>query len=280
LKTVRLFLALGLMVVSASACAQSPSGVAKRASGLNGVSARAVVARAEPAGYYAAAEGKQGQELLRTLAGVVTKHKDLGYDAARDAMFSEVDDLDGDNVVECDYTGRSLSNITDRQSAYYGGKGFNAEHTWPQSKGAVGAAKADLNHLFPTDCHANSVRSSYPFGDVAKVEWTEGGSSLGTNAKGQTVFQPRADQKGNTARAILYFYMVYGQRADLGNFRIEEETLKRWHQEDPVTEADRARNDAVQRAQGNRNPFVDHPEFVGAVGSFLSSGSRMPAFTF
>ncbi|MFN3430632.1 MAG: endonuclease I family protein [Candidatus Sericytochromatia bacterium] len=235
--------------------------------------------RQVPADYYKAAEGQQGQALLRTLANVVSKHKDLGYDRARDIMFQTVDDTDNDNVVECDYTGKTLANITGKDAAYKGGKGFNAEHTWPQSKGATGAAKADLHHLFPTDCNANSRRSSFPFGNVSSVKWEEGGSKLGTDSKGRTVFEPRDDQKGNTARAILYFYMVYGNRADLENFRAEETTLKQWHQADPVTAEDLARNNAVYEAQGNRNPFVDRPEFVQAIGSFQGNGFKAPALS-
>ncbi|HEY9898362.1 MAG TPA: endonuclease [Pantanalinema sp.] len=230
-----------------------------------------------PADYYRAAEGQQGQSLLRSLAGIVSKHKELGYDRARDVMFADVDDLDGDDVVECDYTDRQLDKITDRNSAYRNGKGFNAEHTWPQSKGAVGVAKSDLHHLFPTDCNANSMRSSFPFGEVVTVTWSEGGSKLGLDASGETVFEPRDEQKGNTARALFYFYTVYGQQADLSNFRHEEATLKKWHAKDPVTALDRARNDAVYRLQGNRNPFVDVPEFVQGVGSFLPT-LNTPAF--
>ncbi|MFP5503467.1 MAG: endonuclease I family protein, partial [Candidatus Sericytochromatia bacterium] len=224
--------------------------------------------------YYAQAAGKQGSELLYTLNRIVAAHKDLGYDRARDVMFGEADDVDGDNVVECDYTDRVLENVTNRGTAYRGGSGFNAEHTWPQSKGAVGAAKADLHHLFPTDCKANSVRGSFPFGEVKSADWTQDGSQRGTNGRGDIVFEPKDEQKGNTARAILYFYTVYGQSADLQNFRIEEEVLKRWHQQDPVDAIEKARNEVVFKAQGNRNPFVDHPEFVQKIGTFHGAGTR------
>jgi endonuclease I len=242
-----------------------------------GTTASSIKLRQAPSDYYRSAEGQQGQALLRSLAGIVSRHKELGYDLARDVMFADVDDLDNDNVVECDYTDRSLNNVTNRQTAYRGGSGFNAEHTWPQSKGAVGVAKSDLHHLFPTDCNANSKRSSFPFGEVVKVEWTEGGSKFGTDARGVTVFEPRDDQKGNTARALLYFYTVYGQQADLQNFRHEEETLKKWHVTDPVSAEDRARNDAIYLHQGNRNPFIDRPEFVAAIGTFLPT-QNAPAF--
>jgi endonuclease I len=54
--------------------------------------------------------------------------------------------------------------------------------------------------------------------------------------------------------------------------------MKQWHQADPVTEVDRARNQAVYEAQGNRNPFVDRPEFVQAVGSFQGNGLKQVGF--
>jgi endonuclease I len=178
--------------------------------------------------------------------------------------------------VTCIYIGRSLDHVTGTKAAFQNGKGLNAEHTWPQSKGAVGPAKADLHHLFPADAAANSRRGSFPFGEVTQATWAIGGSQLGTNASGQQVFEPRAQQKGDTARALLYFYTVYGLdgRADTSNFRLEEETLKRWSQEDPVTATEVARNDAIQAVQGNRNPFVDHPEWVAAVGKFLDADAR------
>jgi endonuclease I len=276
LKPFAIILSSAVLALSLAACG-APTG--SQLAGTHRIGAQTASAlRQAPADYYKAAEGQQGQALLRALANVVSKHKDLGYDRARDVMFGEVDDTDNDNVIACDYTGKTLSNITGKDAAYLGGKGFNAEHTWPQSKGATGAAKADLHHLFPTDCNANSRRSSHPFGNVASVKWEEGGSKLGTDAKGRTVFEPRDDQKGNTARAILYFYMVYGNRADLDNFRVEETTLKQWHQVDPVTAEDLARNQAVYEAQGNRNPFVDRPEFVQAIGSFQGNGLKQPAF--
>jgi endonuclease I len=273
LKPFVLVVASAILASSLSACATLP-GLQPTAQGTAGT---AFTVRQAPADYYRSAEGQQGQVLLNTLAAIVSRHKELGYDRARDVMFAEVDDLDDNDIVECDYTDRALHNVNDRRTAYRNGAGFNAEHTWPQSKGAVGVAKSDLHHLFPTDCAANSRRSSFPFGEVVKVEWTEGGSKFGTDARGVTVFEPRDDQKGNTARAILYFYTVYGRQADLVNFRQEEETLKKWHVQDPVTAEDRARNEAVYRHQGNRNPFVDRPEFVQAVGIFHAS-SNMPSF--
>lgn len=222
------------------------------------------------ADYYAGLKGKQGQALLQGIHQLVTSHRDLGYDRARDVMFATVDDLDGDDVVACVYIARRLERVRDRVTAYRGGKGLNAEHTWPQSLGAEGVAKSDLHHLFPSDCEANGRRSSHPFGVVSKVQWSAGGSKLGLAASGQVVFEPREAHQGNVARAIFYFFAAYAteHHVDTRNFKLEEETLKRWHAADPVDAAERARNEAIYKAQGNRNPFVDHPEYVAAVGRF------------
>lgn len=235
--------------------------------------------RSMPAEYYRDAQGKTGMALLSTLQNTVSKHKDLGYSRARDIMFGDLDDDLNNDVVDCVYTGVEYSGVTNTGTAYKGGSGLNTEHTWPQSLGASGAAKADLHHLFPTDVETNGARSSFPFGEVTRPSQTfpafmvaRKQSVLGVDAQGRTVFEPRDEHKGNVARALFYFYTVYGFRggANLSNFRVEEETLLKWHKLDPVDAAERKRNDGIYAAQGNRNPFIDRPEFVQAVGKFLN----------
>ena len=99
-------------------------------------------------------------------------------------------------------------------------------------------------------------------------------SRVGEGETGLTVFEPRADHRGDLARAMFYFYTRYAvaNRANgslaLTNFRLEHDTLMKWHQQDPVNAAEKARNEAVYRIQGNRNPFVDRPEFVKRSGKF------------
>jgi len=89
---------------------------------------------------------------------------------------------------------------------------------------------------------------------------------MGVDALGTTVFEPRDAVKGDIARGLLYFYTRYAQsrpsRFDLVNFKHELPTLLKWHAADPVNDLERASNDEIQRAQGNRNPYVDRPEFV------------------
>ena len=223
--------------------------------------------------FYAFSQGKTGVELLTSLAQITkTGHHDLGYAIARDHLFNEISDPDNDDRVEDLFTGDSRPNIDGRKSAYE--RGMNTEHTWPQSHGATGIAQSDLHHLFPADIHTNERRGSLPYGDVTRPEWTIGEgvnqAKLGASAMGETVFEPRAEMKGDIARGLLYFYTRYNfdKPGDFTNrnLRTSLETLLKWAKEDPVSADESARNDAIQKVQGNRNPFVDHPEFIDLVG--------------
>ena len=127
---------------------------------------------------------------------------------------------------------------------------------------------------------ANTQRSSRPFGIVTgTVLYTtplQPGSTeqsrLGLDAAGRTVFEVRNSKKGDIARAILYFYVRYRSARtpsfSLANFNVEEAVLLRWSQEDPPDDYERARNERVFRGQGNRNPFIDKPSIIFAIGDF------------
>lgn len=198
----------------------------------------------------ATARGKTLRVLLRGICGTQTP---VGYQKAQDVIFSKVDNHDGE--VECVYTGRRL-----RTSGEPSADNMNIEHTWPQSKGAVGEAKSDLHHLFPTDSKANSTRSSFPFGMVSgRPDWESGGSRRGGN-----IFEVRPPHRGNVARAMFYFSVRYGKTLDPA----QEACLRQWHKQDPVDDAERARNDRVENLQHNRNPFIDHPEYVDSIADF------------
>ena len=230
-----------------------------------------------PAGYYSSAEGKTGTALIQALYAITCTQRVLGYTAARDSMYANVDDPDNDDIIIDIYVGRSAT-VNSRATA--AAVDFNTEHSWPQSRGAnEDPAESDINILFSADEVSNSVRLNYPFGNVTgNVDWTsppqpglDERSRRGTNA-GRIVFEPRNSKKGDIARAILYFYVRYKLAPtpsfSLQNFNVEEATLIQWSQQDPPDEFERARNNRVFRAQGNRNPFIDRPEFVAAIGDF------------
>ncbi len=207
---------------------------------------------------YSRANKLLNRDLKQELYNMVKGHTSLGYDKARGKMFGEIDNENG--YVKCVYTARLV-----KTTGIPNGNDMNTEHTWPKSLGAENEpAKSDLHHLFPTDSETNSRRSSYPFGMVVTMQWSKGGSVLGKNEKGQTVFMPREEHRGNVARALFYFSIRY----NLAIANDYEAVLKRWHVEDPVDSKEIQRNEEISRYQKNRNPFIDHPEYVSQIQDF------------
>lgn len=201
---------------------------------------------------YDSCQGLTDNELKSALLKIIRNHVSVGYQRAQDLIFTDLDNYEG--YVECVYTGRKLKTNCEPNAS-----DMNVEHTWPQSHGATGIAKSDLHHLFPTDSRSNSIRGNNPFGWVENPKWEQGGSK--TDGR---VFEPRPEQRGNTARAIFYFSVRYNMRID----RNEEEALRQWNKEDPVDAKEMARNDRIENFQHNRNPFVDCPEFIDRISDF------------
>ncbi len=185
-------------------------------------------------------------------------------------MFSTIDNVDG--FVTCVYTGLVVATTTIPD-----GLVMNTEHTWPQSRGArEDPMKSDIHHLFPTDNGANSRRGNLEFCDVVgTIEWSEGGSEYGRDAASRTCFEPTANHRGDVARAMFHFAIVYeGQMDPLhptpddSITAWEEAVLRIWHAVDPPTPTERRRNAAVEAAQGSRNMFIDYPHLVGRIANF------------
>lgn len=205
---------------------------------------------------YAGMESLSKDALRSALRGFVAGHTALGYDSARDYMFNTLDVHEGN--IECVYTGRVVPADGTRIPG-----GFNTEHSWPQSDGASSApANSDLHHLFPTDGFANGERGNWPFGETvcegAACQFAQGGSELGKDTGGHTVFQVRQLRQGDIARAHFYFSIRYNLPIDAA----EEATLRAWHCGDPPDDFERSRNDGIEAQQHNRNPFVDRPDFA------------------
>ena len=166
------------------------------------------------------------------------------------------------------------------------GEVYNREHSMPRSwfGGPVVPMNTDLYHIYPVDKYVNAQRANFPFGMVENPYWTSmNGSRLGTQTAGDTfsgtAFEPIDAYKGDLART--FFYMVTRYEDQIENWTFSEEgnnmfdhntypgyqpwvidMLLDWHHSDPVSHRERMRNDLVYQIQGNRNPFVDRPEFV------------------
>lgn len=177
---------------------------------------------------------------------------------------------------------------------------YNREHSTPQSWFNKRAPMVtDINHLFPTDGYVNNVRNNYPYGEVSSAtETSKNGSKLGTgNNFGYQgiVFEPINDYKGDVARASFYMATRYQNEIIDSNWALngtanavflsdkdETDTAKRrlqiydtwylktifkWNNSDPVSKKEIDRNNAVyyKSGQNNRNPFIDHPEYVAKI---------------
>ncbi len=159
---------------------------------------------------------------------------------------------------------------------------YNREHTFPQSWSDDAAPmRSDLHQVFPVDGWVNGLRGNLPFGPARVEVSTTGGSVKGRSQACDyegTVFEPVDAFKGDVARAILYMSVRY--RGEDGGWaessasqgaKLEpwfEAVMIAWHLEDPVSDKERDRNDAVEAVQDNRNPFVDRPELVCGVADF------------
>ncbi len=175
--------------------------------------------------------------------------------------------------VECVYTGR-IGCFNTRAGAT--ANNFNCEHTWPQSFfSEAEPMRSDLFQIAPCDMTANNNRGNLDFGVVVSTTWTQGGSKLGTDSTGQTVFEPRDIQKGNVARVHFYFIIRYSGNyvgyTDPGKM---EAHFRDWHVADPPDAAELLRNDDVYALQNNRNPFIDHPAFADRISSFFGTAVR------
>ncbi len=199
-----------------------------------------------------------GSTLRNKLLAMVDNQKVLTYIDARTIMYTKLDLHNGD--LECAYSGRTVHTNGRMPTPTE----MNCEHTWPQSQGAVDDAKTDLHHLFPANPVVNSTRNNVSFGWAKQAEWEEGGSKLGKDEQGNRVFEVRMEQRGDSARAMLYFATRYSK--PIANDI--EMALKAWNRQDLPDVRERARNDAIDKVQNNRNPFVDCPSLVDRIDDF------------
>lgn len=220
---------------------------------------------------------QSGAILLDSLVQGYKPQVVLDYDDARDTLYAKVY-LEGDSV-EGVYTGHRLylpPNGDPSTALFRSGSanGINAEHTYPQSKGArYGAAKSDMHHLYPTRTAVNSARANYPFIPISPAQttfwyyrsWTESAPSQAKSKYSQVDvnnarFTPRLSHRGNAARAIFYFYTMYKAEADAADptfFASQVPHLCQWHFDDPVDSLEWVRTHRIAAYQDNKpNPFV------------------------
>jgi endonuclease I len=223
--------------------------------------------------YYASAIGKSGSQLRSALHAIIRNQTVLSYDQVWNALKdTDQDPANSNNVIEV-YSGRSIAKSNNGGDVDQ----WNREHVWAKSHGDFGTANGpgtDVHHLRPEDVTVNSDRGNLDFdnGGLAVYQcsdcWRDGDS-----------FEPRDAVKGDVARMILYMAIRYegddgwpnlepndsvsnGSAPAIGRISV----LKAWNLQDPPDAFEQRRNQRIYDVwQHNRNPFVDHPEWVASI---------------
>ena len=259
-----------------------------------------------PTGYYDGTVGLTGAALKTKLSQIITSgHQTKSYDN----LYNGYPSTDSDNYYEKDGSVLDIYSEnpkgTDPYVYQHGSKQcgnykvegdcYNREHIFPQGYfNSASPMVSDIHHVVPTDGKVNGYRSSFPFGKVGSANFvSENGSKRGTSASPNysgTVFEPIDEFKGDVARMILYFATRYESK--LSSFKDNDiltnsafpgveawelAVLKEWHTNDPVSQREIDRNNAAYTYQGNRNPFIDQPEYVALIWGTTTPDTEAPS---
>ncbi|MFJ9623968.1 endonuclease I family protein [Streptomyces sp. NPDC101181] len=267
------FSARPLLAVAAAATVLAGTAAAAPAAGAPAPAPYTATSAALDDTYYQDAVGKTGEELKAALHTIISDQTRLSYGQVWDALkATDQDPANTSNVILL-YTGRSQS-----KNDNGGGSGqWNREHVWAKSHGDFGTSTGpgtDIHHLRPEDVQVNSARGNKDF--------DSGGSAVGGapgNFTDGDSFEPRDAVKGDVARMILYMAVRYEGNDSFADLEPNDQVnngsapkmgklsvLKQWSQEDPPDTFEKRRNDVIfDQFQHNRNPFIDHPEWVDAI---------------
>ena len=238
---------------------------------------------AVPTGYYNGVSGKKGADnILGALNTCISRgYNEISYKGLEPHYLNT--DFYSDTLWDMYSTCRfDYEDANNPQSKVC--DGWNKEHVCCQSWLGSGPMVSDMFNVYPTDARVNNLRSNYPYGVVATVKTITGDpynhalGKLGTSALSgctTTVYEPDDRYKGDFART--FFYMVARYRSNILNsgngstmFTSNPTNLTayslafllQWHRNDPVSEKEIDRNQAVYGEQNNRNPFIDYPDLV------------------
>lgn len=231
-----------------------------------------------PAGYYSSIRGKRDAELKAALHRLLYNHTLISsyYDLPK---YFRKTDVYPDNHERAGQWWEMYSNRTLYSSSF---NGLNREHSLPKSwwgGSTETPAYIDLNHLYPSEAAANMAKSNYPLGEVSGTPTFENGvTTVGYPVSGQgggarQVFEPADEYKGDFARTYFYMVTCYQNLTWKYTWMVSNNTyptlnqwavnlLLKWHEEDPVSPKELARNEEVYKVQANRNPFIDYPELA------------------
>ncbi|MCK5686600.1 endonuclease [bacterium] len=248
-----------------------------------------------PAGYYDNAQGKTGTELKTALYDIIKGHTEYTYTSTStdvwDILKASDKDISNPNNVILIYSGRSV----DAEQEYNSASGWSREHVWAKSRGDFGTdrgAGTDAHHLRPCDISVNSARNNRWFDECTEPYYDNGVNTGSFTSSTEWVWKPREEVVGDIAR--MMFYMATRYEGENGEPALELidyipsdkytnepihaklSTLISWHLKDTVDATERTRNDVIYSYQNNRNPFIDHPEYVYLIWGDVSGMGYIP----
>ena len=263
-----------------------------------------------PAGYYSTIDESTPATLKSTLHNIIKDHTRFPYTSSStdtwDILELAGEDVDNTSNVIALYKNATYTKVTG------GNTNYNREHSWPKSYGFPNDGSGnypytDMHHLFIANSSYNSSRSNKPY-DICTSGCTEKPTDVnnGRGGAGQSNFTKTGiwdvwtHRQGDVARALFYMAVRYeggvhgvtgvtepdleltddlalinasktGSNEPLAYMGLLS-VLIQWHNSDPVDIYEHQHNEAVYSAQGNRNPFTDHPEWVACVFELNCSG--------
>ncbi len=263
-----------------------------------------VVLADAPAGYYDTVDYSSPTAMRQSIHDIIDNHVKIPYTASSTDTWNVLEIADQDP-----YNSTRILDVYQNRTFPKWGAGnndYNREHTWPKSYGfpddnSSNKPYSDCHHLFLCDISYNSYRGNLYYDDCASgcssyaADFYDGQS--GTNRKNSLVWETWIGRRGDVARAMFYMDVRYegdvsgepdliltddagqivttGTNASVAYMGLLE-TLLEWHLADPVDAREMARNDAVHTYQGNRNPFIDHPEWVNVIFGEGTAAPDMP----
>lgn len=241
-----------------------------------------------PEGYYHPAQNLNGQALKSALHEIIKGHQEYPYTSTSTDVWDILKQTDKDPTDPSKVIGLYSGFKMDAAEEYANAQGWSREHVWAQSRGDFNTDDkgpgTDVHHIRAEDVSTNSARNNRNFNNCSTPYTDQAGKYNGPTpsftSSTEYSWQPRAEMKGDVARMLFYVATRYeGQNGELDLELTEElqsesakaplhaklSVLLIWHQEDPVSAEEINRNNIVFQYQGNRNPFIDHPEFADRI---------------
>jgi len=244
--------------------------------------------------YYITANAAETAGLRAAITtDISANHKQLTYSEAWTALtYSDEDPANSNNIILL-YSGRSIAKADNGSGSASSNQNFwNREHTWAKSHGFPESSQlgyTDIHHLRPADVSMNSDRGNRDF-DIGGTPNSEAPENRSTS----DTWEPRDEVKGDVARMMFYMDVRYdaGTESTMPDLILVDTvgtatstlsdgtgelgklcTLFDWHSQDPVDTFETNRNDSIYEYQGNRNPFIDHPEWVDSLYASACGGT-------